>query len=466
LVGPAGSLQATLITGVPLILLFLFATRLLEQAGLLHRFEYFAFDTFSRAGKVPQSENIVLVVIDDDDYQTLFGGRSPLSAGPDQNQPLLDAIKTITDARAKVIGVDLDTSDAGFKVPADFPTKKVPADSPTEVVWARDGRPPRPTDRAQHRRLPAVIPGRFVGDNPPLRESRTGDDAPESHRSGEHKSGISVVVSDDDGVVRCYWRMVTVHPESYTGDDSPHQDAPKTLDTFPWAIVREFCRGRTGSASLCKGCNQVDELHEHAKEHAEPVVIRFSSDKQRFQRIRLSMLSKPRNGKQNDAVTENPGWANKLFHDKIVLIGGEYRAGRDVHTTPVGERFGVEILADIIEMEIKGRSIGEGEFRWAAAYDVLTGLILLLVQWRFRFHSRGRWVVLATIGSICLLTVVGSWLIFDSLAFWFNLAAPLAAVLMHLVWERESNFRETKMELEECRHEIIRLKKELSLGRP
>lgn len=442
LVGPAGSLQATLVTGVPLLFLFLFATHVLEQAGLLHRFEYFAFDTFSRAGKVPQSEHVVLVVIDDNDHQELFGGRSPLSAGPRQHQPLFDAIKTIAAADPRVIGVDLDTSDTGFTLPTDFPTN---------VVWARDARLPRePRGRTEHEALPVVVSGRFIGDNSPVGESGTNEHASEERHRVEQKSGITFVASDKDGVVRRYWRMVSSYADEPPGDHSPDQRA-RLVDAFPWAIVREFCRDHTGPASVCRGCQRIDEAEKHAREHGEPVIIRFSSDRRRFQRIQLSKLLK-------DAEAGNLSWIKRLFNDKIVLIGGEYRTGRDVHTTPVGERFGVDILADIVEMEVEGRSIGETDFRLAAAYDVLAGVALLLVQWKFRFDSRGRWVSLASIGFICVLTVVGSWLIFDALTYWFNLAAPLAGVQMHLAWERESKMREMKKELEECRHEIIRLK--------
>jgi CHASE2 domain-containing sensor protein len=113
---PAGAgerppFKAELRRTIPLVIGIGILNFVLATFGLLQPMELGVLDTWLkiRAAR-PNPTNIVLVAIDDNDYESLFKATSPLD--PSELRRVIDAIAL---GGPKVIGIDIDTSDARFK---------------------------------------------------------------------------------------------------------------------------------------------------------------------------------------------------------------------------------------------------------------------------------------------------------------------------------------------------------------
>jgi CHASE2 domain-containing sensor protein len=104
-------LAAELRRTIPLVIGIGILNFLLASFGILRPMQLGVLDTWLRIRALrPDPKNIVVVAITNDDYQSLFNAISPLDAS--KLRKLIDAIAL---GRPKVIGVDIDTSDARFK---------------------------------------------------------------------------------------------------------------------------------------------------------------------------------------------------------------------------------------------------------------------------------------------------------------------------------------------------------------
>src|ERR1039457_4251929 len=97
---------------------------LADQTWLVKRLETANLDALFSGKQWKVSPDVVMVSITDDDYQTEFGGISPLNAGK-----LMEVIDAILVGNPKVLGVDFDTS-AWAGPPARYAGKP--------MVWGRE----------------------------------------------------------------------------------------------------------------------------------------------------------------------------------------------------------------------------------------------------------------------------------------------------------------------------------------
>lgn len=164
---------------------------------------------------------VLLVDITDEDYETIFHGRSPLAV-----EALEKLIAATARGRPRLIVVDIDTS------APDFAGLDLPPGGPP-VVWAREARPPEKKG------------GRF--EPLPVLGGRT--PAP--------SSGIAMLPLDSDGVIRRYQRW-------FETADGP-------LPSLPWKAVQVL--QETG-----RGLQTVDE--EHGR-----LVLNFLGDRSTIPRV-------------------------------------------------------------------------------------------------------------------------------------------------------------------------------------
>ena len=109
--GPPPPLAAELRRTIPLVIGISILNFLLASFGILRPMQLGVLDTWLRIRALrPDPKNIVIVAITNNDYETLFKSTSPLD--PSELRELIDAIAL---GRPKVIGVDIDTSDARFR---------------------------------------------------------------------------------------------------------------------------------------------------------------------------------------------------------------------------------------------------------------------------------------------------------------------------------------------------------------
>ena|ERR1017187_170233 len=95
-----------------------------ERTWLIQRLETANLDALFSGKQWKVSPDVVVVSITDDDYQTVFGGVSPLNAGK-----LMEVIDAILAGDPKALGVDFDTA-AWAGPPAQYAGKP--------IVWARE----------------------------------------------------------------------------------------------------------------------------------------------------------------------------------------------------------------------------------------------------------------------------------------------------------------------------------------
>jgi CHASE2 domain-containing sensor protein len=470
---PTGSLAAAIRENLPAVVLISLAVFAAELLGWLSWLERDALDIFLRARPVRFSERIYLVEVNEDDYRTVFGARSPLD--PDALKRVLTKIEA---AKPAVIGVDLDTSDAQFN------RTGWPA-----AVWARDAEPvcqARPGEETTERqceetdritRLP-VLGGRVA-------ESRSRGGEIET----EPRSGIVLFPRDRDGVIRRY-------QHSFESDSAvPPSRLAGRVDSFQRAVVKAFNQavGRAGGTP--------------AEPRGEHLVLNFTGDRYEFRRVSLGQVLQG---------ADQPYWKDRSpLRGRIVLLGGTYRAARDEYFTPVGTKFGVEIIAQAVESELAGGGIRPVNHATGLAFDVAAGLTLVCLNWwLFRRlaerppahlaagqapaagqppgqtsdspaataigpasggeapaaprHPRpigsARWLSVLVIDVIFALDIlfiaaaslVGSYISFRSFGHWLNFTVVLVSVLVHILIERSHHVRKTVHHLEAERDEAHR----------
>ena len=95
-----------------------------DRTWLVQRLETANLDALFSGKQWKVSPDVVVVSITDNDYQTMFGGISPLNAGT-----LMEIVDAILAGGPKVLGIDFDTS-AWAGAPAKYAGKP--------VIWARE----------------------------------------------------------------------------------------------------------------------------------------------------------------------------------------------------------------------------------------------------------------------------------------------------------------------------------------
>jgi CHASE2 domain-containing sensor protein len=409
-----GRLWRVLVRSLPLVLTLSLLSHYLSVHGWFSGLETFSLDSLLRLNVPGQSDAIVLVTIDDDDYSRHFRGTSPLDA-----RTLFKVVDLILQAGPKVLGVDIDTEHESFSTDRNFPSN---------VVWARTAQPAEegdaPTDDARAMKGPLKAAPFLGGGGSTVAASHPTTPAP--------KSGIVLLPCDSDGVVRRYWRYVNAVAD---GEDR-QESAP--MCSFCWLIAQEY---RSIADEAKKGGNTRHAVAETGGKALHDVdelpIINFGSGQRRFQKIPLSkLLANPR--------FAEPG--SSPLHDRIVLLGGRYKAARDEYWTPVGRMHGVELIAEITAAELDGDFLTPVNHKVAFLIDIAFAELLLCFYWRFS----GWWVSYVNLLLLPLMCLAGSFLAFRAVAYWFNFAPVLFGARVHWQWEQSH-------ELKHLRRQVARL---------
>lgn len=180
-----------LVGASPFIVGGVLLTLLYSNTALFRQLETGALDIQMLLRKPPDSSDIVVVRITNDDYQNpnLFHGKSPLDPAK-----LQDIIGAIASAKPKVIGIDLDTSAKEFQT-----IKPLPEWPP--IIWARSA-------------VYSNVSRKYI-----LSDALGGNNL-------HSCCGLVTQKVDTDGVIRRYTRW-------YDTDAGP-------MPSLPWAVLREF----------------------------------------------------------------------------------------------------------------------------------------------------------------------------------------------------------------------------------
>jgi CHASE2 domain-containing sensor protein len=394
----------------------------LELAGWLDWLQNYALDRVLELNHSRQSDRVVLIPITDADYENpqYFNATSPLDP-----QKVLEAVDYLARARPAVIGIDLDTSDKRY---ATLPLNAhgVP------IVWGRGASVSGATEKPQRsltqlwRRPPLfVTPLPFLG-------GKFEQQVHDEELTTVPTSGVALMPADSDHVVRSYLR---------TFDAKLQGREPCHADSLPWAITKAFCRycvehpdDPRGIASARAEKILTAEDKSESEEHGQ--VFNFSYDPGRFRQIAFS-----------DFVQQNRDklWPqdHSPLQGRVVILGGQFAQSRDMHFTPVGERYGLEMVAEAVDGEIEQRFVGHLAIWSACVLELVAGLALVWVHW----WLHRPWTVYAMTLLIIVLSVVCSLIAFRTAAYWFNFTAVFVGVWIHLLWDSTKAVRRAHREL-------------------
>ncbi len=112
--------------------------------------------------------------------------------------------------------------------------------------------------------------------------------------------------------------------------------------------------------------------------------------------------------------------------------------------------YGVELIAQAIESDLRGGGIRDLNWLQAMAIDFLASVILLYINWRFP----GGWTATLSLVAIVVLSLAGSYLAFNALAYWFNFTAVLLGIWIHSLWEQSQERRELRREVEHLKSQL------------
>lgn len=369
----------------------------LEHAGWLSDIETAGLDTWFRSrvtGTVvpPSAYDVVIVAITEEDYRKVFRQRSPLNPGP-----IAEVVQAIALGEPRVIGVDLDTSDSSFETLQSSP--EWPA-----VVWAQDalihyggesaGAPPDAKDHpAEKDHETRMEPLAVLGQAEPV-----------------SCSGLALLPHDRDGIVRSYQREFRVTGREFSSSGR--------MDSFPWALVKAYCHAAKDAGSACRSLSEDESL--------EKLVLNFSGDRYTFPRFSLQSVLHDREGR-----------IRSQFKDKIVLLGGFYRAARDEHNTPLGPMAGVELAAQAVESELKGGGIRRINKLFMLLLEIVGGLGFVMLHHRLNLGL----ALLLSILLIPLLSMLFSLIAFHSLAYCLYFVPILTIVVIHQLYEHAKEYR-------------------------
>lgn len=358
-------------------------TVIMVRTDTLRGFESLAQDIQTRLSPPPAGDQVALVVINDSDYRTLFNGASPLD--PRQLQTLLTAIAK---AKPKVIGVDIDTSDrqfSGFQLAEWWP--------PT--VWARAVYQFE-TDAGQNPVPERPIPRDILGGGAPWLNAE--------------RAGVPALI-DVGNMTRFYQRLI--------------ETSDGMVPSFPWAVAT------TADPTLAR----------RYEVNAEALMIRFAGDAEGSHRTELSALQVLRFASEEWWQSDSP------LKGKVVLLGGSYigTERQDQSDTPLGEMYGVRILASVVETELEGGGVKRpGELALLPLW-ALQGLALVLVFSLYPLRKEPVRNLTATLLLLPLTAVVCSLLASRSLAYWSYFIPIGVGVLAYQLLDQLNDWRKEKM---------------------
>ncbi len=361
-------------------------THLLHHYGAFERWENDNLDRWLLAKPAQLVKDIMLVVIDDADYEgPEFHGTSPLQAGR-----VIDVLEAIAKGHPKVIGVDLDTSHW-----TEDEAKR--ASRISNVVWARGG-----WEEGGSLKLDKLLGGFYTEDT---------------------CFGLPAVQLDDDGIVRRYSRT--------------QQVGERIVPSFPVVVAEK------SSQKEWEPCKAGGTAHESEE---AGVLINFLGQGLSFRRLTSSAIVQ---------LAKTREWQNEPdVRDKIVLVGGVFRAARDRYVTPLGMMDGVNIAALETYGELSKPASEASPWKYMAA-DITLGLLLVAAfyivpsPWRLA-------VIMATIALVVLV----SFTLFYTRAFFFSFVPILAGVIVHEGLESSIERRSLERENKELHAELQKLRTE------
>ena len=351
----------------------------LKHLGLVDPLERMVIDVFAATEPARPANHTLLFDIDDTAYHGPFKSTSPL------DHELIGKLiigAWIGGARAVAVDIDTDALAADKAVAAILETRaelaqRVPVNSRAPIVWAKDA---EACGHGGHTRC--VIPRSSI----------------EPMNASADRSGIALLPLDDDGAVRRYWPTFT----SGTRRPDGSCDCQGTIPSLPRAAV-------------------VAAGFQHGTDADKPLLLDWRGDRFAIPRIPATQVI--------SGFDQHWWGSSQPIRGRIVIVGGTFREARDTRWTPAGEMSGMEIMAHVIEAEATGGGLAHLSLWMAVVIEILAGLALMWLNWRFPAESRLSLLVNGV--AVFVLPLAASWLLHRYALYWVNVAPVLAGVWIH-----------------------------------
>jgi CHASE2 domain-containing sensor protein len=215
--------------------------------------------------------------------------------------------------------------------------------------------------------------------------------------------GLSVFTPDDDGLLRRYSRVV----RSSQGD----------VPTFPWSILLSA------------------HLSGDLRPSADFMLIRFLLPPSKSRRPGLIRIG----AREMLELSKLPTWKDGILKGKVTLIGGDYDVA-DEHDTPAGFIFGIDLIADALQTELRG-----GGRRPPSTW--LTFAIAFVAAAIYWITMRNlSWKQISVFGPLLVLlqAAICSWILAGSLSLVPLFTIVLAAVFAYQIWNHLNEKKEAR----------------------
>ncbi|HEY2092960.1 MAG TPA: CHASE2 domain-containing protein [Thermoanaerobaculia bacterium] len=392
--------------GLVVIALAAIATHSCEQTRFMHALEMANLDAWVASEDPKPSRDIVLVDIDDKDYDQSFKQTSPLKA--DEVKKLVTAV---VNAGAALVVVDLDTS---AWTAADLPTTWLSRSASSKVIWART----------------------TAGQGPGLVLNNVAGWSQRPDLPSEVCWGVPQVVLSG-GIVRAYPPRIPI-PQA-------------TVPSLAAAATAVFARQTDGEEREYAPASRLVR-------NCEALSFQFSGEPEAAI-LRSGRASFPMYHARDARTFATWNEMRTPLTDKLVVLGGTYAQARDRYLTPAGDRFGIQIVATAIQSELNRPIPLDASTSFFFTVDIVLGLILLALGSILpRFSAM--WVVM---GGIPAAAFLGSFIVFRSApAHFFSFLPVLLGVFFHKVIEEWRDGVGAGRKHERLRMEIVILQKENS----
>lgn len=225
-------------------------------------------------------------------------------------------------------------------------------------------------------------------------------------------TGLVLLPQDSDGIIRRYRHVLQV-------DHHP-------VDSFPWAVVKAYRH----------------VMGEQQAEAENEFVFNFSGNRYVTGHMPVQDVL---------TLSKELGWKKDApVRNKIVLLGGKYRSARDEYITAVGPMYGVELMAQAIESELRGGGIRHVNEILMVLMEIVIGYLLVALNYSFASHLRLALVLSLVV--IPFLALAASFVAFSSLSRWANFIPLLIGVLLDQFYDHAKKYRKMHEELQQMRN--------------
>lgn len=340
---------------------------LMSHAGWLDGWEMASVDFALKLQPMSRVEHVVIAGIDDMDYERIFQSRSPLD-----REALGALLIALARGQPAAIAVDLETQPFNL---TELGRRAQTVEWPP-VMWATTAE---------------------MGEDGLLRLGSKDEPAA--------PFGVALVPMDSDGLIRRHQRWFARGP------------GQARVPSLAWATVEAYCASSQVSPATCGA------VQRGGDGEAEDLLLNFVGDRYAFPRLSAQAIL---------SASKGPGWvADGPVRGKIVLIGGTYRAARDLHVTPAGPMAGVEIMAQAVESELQGTGIRLANKVAMLGAELTCGYLIALAHHLLAI----RWATLLSLLAIPVLSIASSLAAFFSVSRWANFVPVLIAALIHQLYE-------------------------------